>query len=301
MITAVPVDQHCFRRAADSGAPHLGIDGHGTRHGEVGTGIDIDVANAFEMREHRHPCFRLDPAHETPPAARNNDIDGAVEAAEQQPDRQAVGGRHQLDGVNRKAGTVQAFAETGGNGARALKAVRPAAQHGGIAGFDAEARCIRRDIGPALENDADHPDWDADPRNLEPVRSDPLRTDAPDRVGQSGYDLERLRHRLDAGRVEPQAIEERRRAAAAFGNRQVAGVRRRDRRLLLSEGFRHRLQGRILVRSGRQGETSGRFASPPPDRRHQRTGIFGNFGNRHLRQLSRMTRSSRCTISSRPL
>src|SRR5262245_2593876 len=137
---SVPVDQHGFRRTADSGPPPLGIDRHASHHRQVGAGNDIDVANACEMGEHPPPRFRLDPADETPPAARNDDIDGAVKTAEHQPDRHAVGGRHQLNGIDRKAGTVQTLAQTGGNGARALTAVRPAAQDTCIAGLHAEPR-----------------------------------------------------------------------------------------------------------------------------------------------------------------
>ena len=51
------VDQQRFRRAANAGAPHLGVQHDGARLFEIGLLMDIDVANAFEMREHRHARF----------------------------------------------------------------------------------------------------------------------------------------------------------------------------------------------------------------------------------------------------
>src|SRR5438105_1574873 len=54
------VDQQGLGRAADTGATHLGIEDNGLRHLEIGGVIDIDVIDAFQMREHRHPRFRLD-------------------------------------------------------------------------------------------------------------------------------------------------------------------------------------------------------------------------------------------------
>src|SRR6185312_13170687 len=46
--------------AADAGTAHLGIEHDLLRHFEIGGPIDINVVDAFEMREHRHAGFRLD-------------------------------------------------------------------------------------------------------------------------------------------------------------------------------------------------------------------------------------------------
>ena len=62
----VRVDEQALRRAADAGAPHLGIDDE--RHGDlhVRALIDVGMADAFEVREHRNARFLLHALHEAP-------------------------------------------------------------------------------------------------------------------------------------------------------------------------------------------------------------------------------------------
>ena len=49
------------------------------RHVEIGVAIDVGVADAFEMREHRHARLRLHALDEALAAARHDDVDAAVE------------------------------------------------------------------------------------------------------------------------------------------------------------------------------------------------------------------------------
>ena len=88
------------------------------RHVEIGRLVDIDVADAFEMREHRHARLRLHAGDEALAAARHDDVDGAVEARQHLADGRAVGGRHELDRVLRQAGRLQALDQAGMDGAR---------------------------------------------------------------------------------------------------------------------------------------------------------------------------------------
>ncbi|MND82165.1 hypothetical protein D3C80_739870 [compost metagenome] len=75
------VDQQCLRRPANTGAAHLGINDDAFRHVEIGRGIDIDMANAFQMGEDGHPCLRLHPRNQAFAAARHNHINRAVQSA----------------------------------------------------------------------------------------------------------------------------------------------------------------------------------------------------------------------------
>ena len=52
--------------------------------------MNIDVANAFQMREHRHAGFRHNAAGQSFAAARDEQIDRAIDAFEHQPDRGAI-------------------------------------------------------------------------------------------------------------------------------------------------------------------------------------------------------------------
>ena len=59
--------------------------------------IDVGVADAFEMREDGHARFVLYALHEAFAAARHDDVDGAVEAAQHRADGFAIGRRDELD------------------------------------------------------------------------------------------------------------------------------------------------------------------------------------------------------------
>ena len=149
------IDQQSFGRAADAGAAHLGVEHDRLGHVERGRLVDIDMADAFEMREHRHARFRLHAADQTLAAARHDDVDIAVEAGQHQPDRGAVARRHQLDGGFGQTGLAQALLERGMDGAARAQAVGAAAQDRGIAGFQAQRAGIGGHVRPALIDDAD--------------------------------------------------------------------------------------------------------------------------------------------------
>ncbi len=91
------IDQQCLGRAAYAGAPHLGVEHDRLRHVERRGLVDIDVADAFEMREHRHARFRLHARDQILAAARHDHVDGAVEPRQHHADRGAVARRHEPD------------------------------------------------------------------------------------------------------------------------------------------------------------------------------------------------------------
>ena len=81
------IDQQGFGRAADAGTAHLGVQHNRLRHFEIGGAVDIDVVDAFQMREHRHAGLRFDARDETLAAARHDDVDAAVQSAQQKTHR----------------------------------------------------------------------------------------------------------------------------------------------------------------------------------------------------------------------
>ena len=131
------IDQQRLGRAADAGAPQLGVQHDGLGHVERGRLVDVDVADAFEMREHRHARLALHARDQALAAARHDDVDLAVEAGEHHADRGAVAGRHQRDRRLRQVGFAQALGQRGVDRARRAMAVRAAAQDHGVAGFQA--------------------------------------------------------------------------------------------------------------------------------------------------------------------
>ena len=179
------VDEQRLGGAAHADAAHLGVDGDPLRHVEIGGGMNIDVADALEMGEHRHARLHLDAADQALAAARHDHIDGAVEPGEHQPDGGAVAGRHHLDRFRRQAGLGQTLDEAAVDGARGTIGVGAAAQDRGIARLEAERPGIGGHVRPALIDDADHAERRAHALDVEAVGAVPAGDHRPDRVGES--------------------------------------------------------------------------------------------------------------------
>src|SRR3546814_7462579 len=58
---------------------------------EIGRAVDIDVADAFQMRENGHARFVLHALDQAAAAARHDHVDEAVETGKHGADRRAVG------------------------------------------------------------------------------------------------------------------------------------------------------------------------------------------------------------------
>ena len=76
--SAGAIDQQGFGRAADAGPAHLGVQHDRLRHFEIGGTIDINVIDAFQMREHRHARLGFDTRDQALAAARHDHVDCAV-------------------------------------------------------------------------------------------------------------------------------------------------------------------------------------------------------------------------------
>ena len=63
---------------AGAGALDLGVERDRLRHRQVGGPVDVDVAVAREMLEHRHPRLGADAADELLAPARDDDVDQVV-------------------------------------------------------------------------------------------------------------------------------------------------------------------------------------------------------------------------------
>ena len=162
----VLVDEQALRRAADAGAPHLGVEDELDRHVEFGAAVDVGVADAFEMREDGNARLVLHALDEALAAARHDHVDGAVRPRSMWPtaSRSVVGtswiaasGRP----AARKPATRQAWIAT-----RGMMALGAAAQDRGVACFQAERAGVCRHVGAAFVNDADDAERHADALEL---------------------------------------------------------------------------------------------------------------------------------------
>ena len=226
------IDQQGLGRAADAGAAHLGVQHDGLGHVERGRLVDIDVADAFEMREHRHARFGLHARDQALAAARHDDVDGAVEPCEHHADRGAVARRHQRDRVLGQVRFAQALRERGMDRARRAMAVRAAAQDHGVAGLERERAGVGGDVRPALVDHADDAERHAHALDRHAVRPRPGFGDLADRIGQARGPRRGRRPspatRLSSS-VEP--VEERGVSARRLAVGHVLGIGGQDRGL----------------------------------------------------------------------
>ena len=176
------IDEQRLGGTADAGAPHLGVDGDPHRHVELGRAVDVEMADAFEMSEDRHPRLGLHPRDQAFAAARNDDVERAAKPLQHLADGGAVGGRHQLDGVFRQAGGLQALDQAGMDGGGRIERIRTAAQDHRIAGLETERAGIRRDVRPALIDDADDAERRAHAFDVQAVRPVPGGNHVADRI-----------------------------------------------------------------------------------------------------------------------
>ena len=150
-----------------------------------GRAVDIDVADAFEMREDRHARFALHARDEALAAARHDDVEIAGKALQHLADGGAVG-RSARAGSHRPAGRPPSALRPGRHGWRAdeLSESEPPRRITGIAGLEAERAGIGRHVGPALIDDADDAERRAHALDVQAVRAGPIRRSPrrPDRA-----------------------------------------------------------------------------------------------------------------------
>ena len=149
------IDQQRLGCAAHARAAHFGVEHDFLRHSERGRLVHVDMADAFEMREHGDARFRLHAGDQAFAAARNDHVEFSVEPGQHQADRGAVAGGDKLDDGGGQSGLAQALFDGGMDGAAGPQTVRAAAQNSGIAGFQAERAGVGGHVGPAFVDDAD--------------------------------------------------------------------------------------------------------------------------------------------------
>ncbi len=159
------------------------------------------------MGQHGHAGVPLHALDQRAAAARDQQVDPAG-GGEHGGDVVPVGVGGDLHAGRRQSGLDQALGDGVVDGAPAVQAVRAAAQDHRVAGLEAEPGGVGADVGAALVDHADDADRHGDATEAEPVRPRPLGQYSPGRTGQCGDVVEALRHRLDAGSRQGEAVEE---------------------------------------------------------------------------------------------
>ena len=109
------VHQQCFHGVAGAVALGLGVVGYGYRHAEVSMQVDVHVADAVEVFDHRDFRFPHQALDQALAAARDDDVH-VFGHGDEFAHGGAVGGFDHLHGIGRQAGGGQACAYAGGDG-----------------------------------------------------------------------------------------------------------------------------------------------------------------------------------------
>ena len=224
--------------------------------------VDIDVVDAFEMREHRHARFRLDAGDQALAAARHDHVDAAVQSGQQQADRGAVAGRHQRDRGLRQIGFAQSLRQAIVDRAAGAETVGAAAQDHRVAGFQAQHAGVGGDIGAAFEDHGDDAERHAHALDDHAVRPLPALGDDADRIGNRAHGRDAVGHRIDARLRQRQPVDEGRSSRRRARLRDILGIGREDFMRMAADGALHRGKRVVLL--------LGRSQAPAPARRRVR-------------------------------
>ncbi len=237
-----------------------------------------------------------------------------VEAGQHHAHRRAIGGGHEANRAGGQIGLGEPRDQAFVNRARRMKALRAAAQDRSVARLETQSPRVGRHIGPALIDDADDAERHAHTRDLETVRPRPGRDHLADGIGQARDVIETFGHGLDALVVEGETVQQRRRELLGARFVHVAGIGGKKLFLPRTHDPRHGAQGPVLGRRVGMGHHPRGRARLVPEHVHggvERIRLacgersFGGHGAASVLLsgplgLSLSTRSSRCTISSRP-
>src|SRR5438270_104616 len=90
------IDEERLGRAAYTGAPHLRVDDDAASLGEIGSAIDIRVAQPVEMCDHRDSAFALNALDQRTSATGDDNVD-EVRHREHHADSRAIASWNELN------------------------------------------------------------------------------------------------------------------------------------------------------------------------------------------------------------
>src|SRR5689334_4655662 len=150
----VGVDEERLHRIAGRVALRLRVVGDADRHVGVGARVDVDVAYAVQMLQHRHARLARDALDQRLAAARYDDVHVRL-VGYQVADRRTIRGVDQLHAVRGQPRLAQARGDAASDRAVAVDRLGAAAQDRRVARLEAQPRRIRGDVRPRLVDDAD--------------------------------------------------------------------------------------------------------------------------------------------------
>ena len=261
LVGDVRVDQQRLGSVADTGAVGLGVQHDRERLVEVGRSVDVHVAVADAGLDDRHRRLLDDRADQAGSPSRDQHVD-VTTGPHQRLDAVVGVARDQLDDVRLQAGGRDGVTQHGDDRGVAGPRAGAAAQEYGVAGLQADAGGVGRDVGPCLVDHPDDAERHPDLAQLQSVREGAPPHHLADRVGQPGDVAQPLGHVVEALGGESQPVDDVGRGAAGLRALDVLGVGGEDLVRAGEQRRSHVQQRGVLLGTGRQGQAvAGRAGS----------------------------------------
>ncbi|GBD28409.1 hypothetical protein HRbin31_00425 [bacterium HR31] len=200
------VDEHLLQRVAGGRPLGLGVHRDADRHLQVRAFVHVQVVDTPGVRQDGHPRVLLDEADELLPAARDEDVHVAREAAHLH-HRLAVCVGDELHRVLRKAGFLQRPTEQRHQGPVAAQGLLPAPQENGVAGLHRQAAGFHSGAGPCLIHHPDDAQGHPHPPHAQAVGPDGQRLDLTHRVWHVGHLPQAFHQVVPDPLVQPQPVQ----------------------------------------------------------------------------------------------
>src|SRR5690606_38025126 len=199
----VSVYQQRLHGIAGRVALGLGVVGDTDGLVQIGGHVDVDMADAIQVLDHRHGGIAADALDQALAAARDDDID-KFGHADQRPYGGTISGFDYLHGSGWQFGLGQAQLDAAGNRLVRVDRLGAAAQDGGVARLQAKAGGVDGHVGPRLVDDPYHAQRYAHAADLDAGRQIAHVADLADWVRQRRDLAQAFDHVVDTRRGQCQ-------------------------------------------------------------------------------------------------
>ena len=200
-------DQQRLHRVAGAIALRFGVDRDRDCLFHVGLPVNIDMADAVQMLDHRHLGIFGHEFDQALAAARDHHVH-ILRHGQQLAHGLAVGGVQHLHRVGGQAGVLERLFHAARDGEIGIQRLAAAAQDAGVAGFQAQRRGVRRYVRARFVDDADHAQRHTHAADLDARRPRFEIENFANRVLQLGDLAHATGHGGNAAFVQQQPIQE---------------------------------------------------------------------------------------------
>src|SRR5690606_18149877 len=184
----------------------FGVEGYAKGFVQIRLIVDIHMADAVQVLDHRHTGIAADALNQTFTTTRHYYVH-KLRHGNQFAHRSAVGGFYHLHHLGGQASGLEPLLQAGGDSAVGVNGFTTATQNGGVARLEAEAGSVDSHIGPGFVDDAHHTQRHAHLAHLNAGGAVVEVGDGAARIWQGSNLAQAFDHAVDGGRLKGEAVE----------------------------------------------------------------------------------------------